>query len=222
MENLPKPTSGAKKLILLVDDHPIFRFGLEALLKKHQPEVVCMHADTSAAALELIRESPPAIAIVDLSLAGADGLELVIRIRAQRPHLPIIVFSMHDEPFYVMRAFKAGAQAYVVKTDPPREIFDAIDSVVIGKRFLSLRLRQNPIFKVLFGAESMIGQLTDRETEVLLMMGREQSTASVAQELGLSVKTIETHQAHIKEKLGFSSGKEMVQFAVNLVNYRKL
>ena len=181
-----------------------------------------MHADTPATALQMIRESPPDIAIVDVSLAGANGIELVTRIRTQRPHLPIIVFSMHDEPSYVLRAFKAGAQAYVIKTDPPREIFDALDSVVIGKKFLSLRLRQNPIFKVLFGAESMIGRLTDRETEVLLMMGREQSTASIAQELGLSVKTVETHQAHIKEKLGFSSGKEMVQFAVNLVNYRKI
>ena len=222
MEQPPEPTSFAKKLILLVDDHPIFRFGLETFLKKHQPALFCMHADTPATALQMIRESPPDIAIVDVSLAGANGIELVTRIRTQRPHLPIIVFSMHDEPSYVLRAFKAGAQAYVIKTDPPREIFDALDSVVIGKKFLSLRLRQNPIFKVLFGAESMIGRLTDRETEVLLMMGREQSTASIAQELGLSVKTVETHQAHIKEKLGFSSGKEMVQFAVNLVNYRKI
>jgi DNA-binding NarL/FixJ family response regulator len=221
MEKLPKPTSVAKKLILLVDDHPIFRFGLETFLKKHQPELVCMHADTPEAALELIREAPPEIAIVDVSLAGANGMELVIRIKAQLPHLPIVVFSMHDEPPYVLRAFKAGAQAYVVKTDPPREVFDAIDSVVSGKKFLSLRLRQNPIFKVLFGAESMMGQLTGREAEVLLMMGRGHTTASIAQELGLSVKTIETHQAHIKDKLKLSSGREMVQFAVNLVNYRE-
>jgi DNA-binding NarL/FixJ family response regulator len=128
---------------------------------------------------------------------------------------------MHDEPSYVVRAFKAGAQAYVIKTDPPRELFDAINSALSGKIFLSARLRQNPIFKVLSGAESMMGQLTDREAEVLLMMGRGHSTASIAQELGLSVKTVETHQAHIKDKLGFSSGREMVQFAVNLVSYRE-
>jgi DNA-binding NarL/FixJ family response regulator len=222
MERLPKPTSVAKKLILLVDDHSIFRFGLEAFLKKQQSELVCMHADTPAAALELIRESPPEIAIVDVSLAGGNGIELVVRIKAQLPHLPIVVFSMHDEPSYVLRAFKAGAQAYLIKTDPPREIFDAIDSVVSGKKFLSLRLRQNPIFKVLFGAESMMGQLTDREAEVLLMIGKGNSTASIAQELGLSVKTVETHQAHIKEKLGLSNAREMSQFAVNLVNYREM
>jgi DNA-binding NarL/FixJ family response regulator len=222
MERPPKSTSVAKKLILLVDDHSIFRFGLEAFLKKQQPALVCLHADTPAAALQLIRESPPEIAIVDVSLAGANGIELVIRIKAQLPHLPIVVFSMHDEPSYVLRAFKAGAQAYVIKTDPPREVVDALDSVASGKKFLSSRLRQNPIFKVLFRAESMMSQLTDREAEVLLMMGKGKSTASIAQELGLSVKTVETHQAHIKEKLGLSNAREMTQFAINLVNYREM
>jgi DNA-binding NarL/FixJ family response regulator len=221
MEKPPKPTSAAKKLILLVDDHPIFRHGLEAFLKKHQPELVCVHADTPAPALESIRESPPDIAIVDVSLAGGNGIELITRIRGKLPRLSVVVLSMHDEPSYVVRAFKAGAQAYVIKTDPPRELFDAINSALSGKIFLSARLRQNPIFKVLSGAESMMGQLTDREAEVLLMMGRGHSTASIAQELGLSVKTVETHQAHIKDKLGFSSGREMAQFAVNLVSYRE-
>jgi DNA-binding CsgD family transcriptional regulator len=93
---------------------------------------------------------------------------------------------------------------------------------VIGKKFLSLRLRQNPIFKLLFGAESMMGQLTDREAEILLMIGKGNSTASIAQELGLSVKTVETHQAHIKEKLGLSNAREMTQFAINLVSYREM
>jgi len=221
-EKPAKPTPGAKKLILLVDDHPIFRYGLEALLKKHQPELVCVHADTPQAALESIQDSPPAIAIVDVSLAGANGIELVTRIRAEQHLLSVIVLSMHDEPPYVLGAFKAGAQAYVIKTDPPRELLDAINSVVSGKIFLSVRLRQNPIFKLLSGGESMMGQLTDREAEVLLMMGRGQSTAAIAQELGLSVKTVETHQSHIKDKLALASGREMVQFAVNLVTYREM
>jgi DNA-binding NarL/FixJ family response regulator len=221
MEEPRKPTSVAKKLILLIDDHPIFRHGLEAFLTKHQPELVCLHADTPGAALESIRDSPPDIAIVDVSLAGASGIELVTRIKAELPRLSVVVLSMHDEPPYVLGAFKAGAQAYVIKTDPPRELLDAINSVVSGKIFLSVRLRQNPIFKVLSAGDSMISQLTDREAEVLLMMGRGHSTAAIAQELGLSVKTVETHQAHIKDKLNLSSGREMVQFAVNLVNYRE-
>ena len=222
MEKPPTPTSGAKKLILLIDDHPIFRQGLEVFLRRHQPELVCVHADTPSAALESIRDTPPTIAIVDVSLAGADGIDLVTRIKTELPDLLVVVLSMHDEPPYVLRAFKAGAQAYVIKTDPPRELVDAINSIVSGKMFLSARLRQNPVFKILSGAESMMGQLTDREVEVLLMMGRGHSTASIAQELGLSVKTVETHQAHVKEKLGLSSGKEMTQFAINLVNYREM
>ena len=222
MERTPQPTSVARKLILLVDDHPIFRHGLEVFLKKHQPELICIHADTPQAALESIHDSHLDVAIVDVSLAGADGIDLVTRIKTKLPLLPVIVLSMHDEPPYVLAAFKAGAQGYVIKTDPPRELLGAINSVASGKIFLSVRLHENPIFKVLSGGESMIGQLTDREAEVLLMMGRGRSTASIAQDLGLSVKTVETHQAHIKDKLGLSSGREMVQFAVNLVSYREM
>ena len=222
MERTPQPTSVARKLILLVDDHPIFRHGLEVFLKTHQPELICIHADTPQAALESIHDSHLDVAIVDVSLAGADGIDLVTRIKTKLPLLPVIVLSMHDEPPYVLAAFKAGAQGYVIKTDPPRELLGAINSVASGKIFLSVRLHENPIFKVLSGGESMIGQLTDREAEVLLMMGRGRSTASIAQDLGLSVKTVETHQAHIKDKLGLSSGREMVQFAVNLVSYREM
>jgi DNA-binding NarL/FixJ family response regulator len=222
MEDPTKQSQAAKRSILLVDDHPIFRYGLEAFLKKYQPEFVCSHADNAGAALESLRDSPPDIAIVDVSLGGANGIELVTQMKAETPHLAVIVFSMHDEPQYVLRAFKAGAQAYVIKTDPPRELFDAITSVVSGNIFLSVRLRQNPIFRILHAGDSMMGQLTDREAEVLLLIGKGNSTVSIAKNLGLSVKTVETHQAHIKEKLGFSTGKEMVQFALNLVSYRDM
>src|ERR1700757_2565024 len=222
MEDPAKQNRAAKPLILLVDDHPIFRHGLEAFLKRQQTEWTFAHADSPLTALEYIRDTPPDIAIVDVSLAGADGIELVTKIRAELPLLPLVVLSMHDEPSYVLRAFKAGTQAYVVKTDPPRELFDAINSVFSGKIFLSTRLRQNPIFKVLYGSDSMIGQLTDREAEALLLAGKGLRTAPIAKHLGLSVKTVETHQAHIKEKLGFSTSKEMAQFAINLVSYREM
>jgi DNA-binding NarL/FixJ family response regulator len=222
MEDPAKQSQAAKRSILLVDDHPIFRYGLEAFLKKYQPEFVCSHADNVGAALESLRDSPPDIAIVDVSLGGDNGIELVTQMKAETPHVAVIVFSMHDEPQYVLRAFKAGAQAYVIKTDPPRELFEAITRVVSGNIFLSVRLRQNPIFRVLNAGDSMMGQLTDREAEVLLLIGKGNSTVSIAKNLGLSVKTVETHQAHIKEKLGFSTGKEMVQFALNLVSYRDM
>jgi DNA-binding NarL/FixJ family response regulator len=221
MEKL-EPTSAAKKSILLVDDHPIFRQGLEAFLKENRPDFVCSHADAPMAALESIRRSPPDIAIVDVSLAGANGIELVARIVAELPQISVVVLSMHDEPAYVLRALKAGAKAYVIKTDPPRELSEAITNLVSGQFFLSTRLRHNPIFKILSGAESFLGRLTDREAEVLIMIGKGQSTAAIAEELSLSIKTVETHQAHIKEKLELSSGKELARFAADLVHYREM
>jgi len=218
---LADPAGVAKKLILLVDDHPIFRHGLEAFLKKYQPESTFVHADSPSAALQSIRDSPPDVAIVDVSLAGStDGIPLITRMKAEHPRLDIIVLSMHDEPASVLRAFKAGAQAYVIKTDPPREVIEAMNNIARGEIFLSSRLRQNSAFKVLYGTESIGRELTDREAGVLNLVRNRYSTASIAKELGLSVKTVETHQAHIKEKLGFSTGKEMTDFAINLVNYR--
>jgi DNA-binding NarL/FixJ family response regulator len=214
------PTSVAKKLILLVDDHPIFRHGIEAFLKKHQPGLTGVHSDSPSVALQSIRDSPPDVAIIDVSLGGVDGIQLIARMKAVHPNLVVIVLSMHDDSSNVLRAFKAGAQAYVIKTDPPRELIEAVNGIVGGDIFLSSRLRRNPAFKVLYDSESMIGQLTDREAEVLFMLGKKHSTASIANELGLSVKTVETHQAHIKEKLDFATGKEMTEFAINLVSYR--
>ena len=214
------PSSVAPKLVLLVDDHPIFRHGIEAFLKKHKQELTCVHADSPLAALQSIQDSPPEVAIVDVSLAGADGIQLITRLKAEQPDLVVIVFSMHDEAASVLRAFKAGAQAYVIKTDPPRDLIEAMNHTAAGRIFLSSRLRRNSAFKVLYDTESMIGQLTAREAEVLAMVGKGQSTASIANELGLSVKTVETHQAHIKGKLDFATGKEMTEFAINLVSYR--
>jgi DNA-binding NarL/FixJ family response regulator len=216
----PADSTVAKKLILLVDDHPIFRHGLEAFLKKHHQELTCVHADSKLAALQSIRDFPVDAAVVDVSLAGADGIQLMTQMKTELPHLAIIVLTMHDDPANVVRAFRAGAQAYVIKTDPPRELLQAMDAIAKGVIFLSSRLRRNPAFKVLYDCESMLGQLTHREAEVLAMIGKGHSTASIAKELGLSVKTVETHQAHIKEKLDFATGKEMTEFAINLVSYR--
>jgi DNA-binding NarL/FixJ family response regulator len=216
---MANPGSVSKKLILLVDDHPIFRHGLEAFLTKHKQELTCLHADSPTTALQLIQDSPPEVAVVDVSLAGADGIQLIKRMKAEQPALIVIVLSMHDEPAYGLRAFKAGAQAYVIKTDPPRDLIEAMNHAATGRIFLSSRLRQTVALKVL-NAESMIGHLTDREAEVLVMIGEGHSTASIASELGVSVKTVETHQAHIKVKLDLATGREMSEFAINLVSYR--
>jgi two-component system invasion response regulator UvrY len=112
-------------------------------------------------------EAASDVAIIDVSLGGADGIQLIARMKAVHPNLIVIVLSMHDDSANVLRAFKAGAQAYVIKTDPPRELSEAVNGNAGGDIFLSSRLRRNPVFKVLYDSESMIGQLTDRESRSL-------------------------------------------------------
>ena len=216
----------AKKKILLVDDHPIFRHGLTELLDRQVDLVVCGHADSAPTALEQMRQLKPDLAILDITLRGTDGIELVKLMKAEAPHLPILVLSMHDESLYALRALKAGALGYVMKADGVQPVLDAIYRVLQGKLFVSKRLGEKLIFKAIHTSESdspsPVGRLSDRELEVLVMLGRGHSTRSIAKEINLSVKTVETHRAHIKEKLGFADANEMVRFAIDWVAHQEL
>jgi DNA-binding NarL/FixJ family response regulator len=213
------PTEIVKKRILLVDDHPIFRHGLEDLLKKQDDLMICGHADSAPAALEKMRNLHPDLAIVDVSINGANGIELVKQMKAEVPHLAILVLSMHDESLYALRALKAGALGYVMKAE-------ALQHVMDGRIFVSPRFGEQLIFKAVHGSEngapSPVDRLSDRELEVLMMLGKGHNTKSIAKGLNLSVKTIETHRAHIKEKLGFSDASEMVRFAIDWVTHQEL
>jgi DNA-binding NarL/FixJ family response regulator len=216
----------AKKKILLVDDHPIFRHGLTELLDRQVDLVVCGHADSAPTALEQMRQLKPDLAILDITLRGTDGIELVKLMKAEAPHLPILVLSMHDESLYALRALKAGALGYVMKADGVQPVLDAIYRALQGKLFVSQRLGEKLIFKAIHTSESdspsPVGRLSDRELEVLAMLGRGHSTRSIAKEIKLSVKTVETHRAHIKEKLGFADANEMVRFAIDWVAHQEL
>jgi DNA-binding NarL/FixJ family response regulator len=216
----------AKKKILLVDDHPIFRHGLTELLDRQVDLVVCGHADSAPTALEQMRQLKPDLAILDITLRGTDGIELVKLMKAEAPHLPILVLSMHDESLYALRALKAGALGYVMKADGVQPVLDAIYRALQGKLFVSKRLGEKLIFKAIHTSESdspsPVGRLSDRELEVLAMLGRGHSTRSIAKEINLSVKTVETHRAHIKEKLGFADANEMVRFAIDWVARQEL
>jgi DNA-binding NarL/FixJ family response regulator len=216
----------AKKKILLVDDHPIFRHGLTELLDRQEGLVVCGHADSAPTALEQMRQLKPDLAILDITLRGTNGIELVKLMKAEAPHLPILVLSMHDESLYALRALKAGALGYVMKADGVRPVLDAIYRALQGKLFVSQRLGEKLIFKAIHASESdspsPVDRLSDRELEVLVMLGRGHSTRSIAKEINLSVKTVETHRAHIKEKLGFADANEMVRFAIEWVAHQEL
>jgi DNA-binding NarL/FixJ family response regulator len=187
---------------------------------------VCGHADSAPSALEQMRRLKPDLAVIDISLRGTNGIELVKLLKAELPHLPIVMLSMHDESLYAVRALKAGALAYVMKTDGPQPVLDAIYKALQGKLFVSSHLEELLIFKAVHGSESdcasPVDRLSDRELEVLTMLGRGHPTRSIAKELNLSVKTVETHRAHIKEKLGFTDGNDMVRFAIHWVAQEEL
>jgi DNA-binding NarL/FixJ family response regulator len=214
-------SSNRKKRVLIVDDHPVFRFGLAGLISEQTRLEVCGHADSAPLALDAMRRLKPDIVLVDLSLRGTNGIELIKLMKAEEPDLPVLVISMHNEAVFGMRALKAGALGYVMKAEAMNHVAEAIFKVLQGKIYVSPEFAEKLIFKAVqsteAGAGSPVDALSDRELEVLQQLGRGGSTRSIAEALHLSVKTIETHRAHIKEKLGLQDSEEMVKFAIDWV-----
>ncbi len=212
--------------ILVVDDHPVVIRGLEDLISKEPDLVVCGYADSAPLALERLRSLHPDLAIVDITLRGTSGIELVKLMKAERPKLPILVLSMHDESLYALRALKAGALGYLMKAEAVQHVISGIRRVLEGRIFVSPRFSEQLIYKAVqsieSGSSSPIDALSDRELEVLELLGKAHNTRSIAKMLNLSVKTIETHRAHIKEKLGFKDATEMVRFAIDWVAQQDL
>src|SRR5215471_14512651 len=207
-----------KKRVLIVDDHPIFRLGLAGLISEQPHLEVCGHAESAPLALEAMRKFKPDLVLLDLSLRGTNGIKLM---KAEQPHLPILVVSMHDEAIFGLRALKAGALGYVMKAEAMGQVAEAITKVLQGKIYVSPDFGEKLIFKAIQSVEagkgSPVDALSDRELEVLQLLGKGHSTRSIADTLHLSVKTIETHRAHIKEKLGFHHSEDMVRFAIDWV-----
>ena len=214
-------SKSGKKRALIVDDHPIFRFGLAGLITEQSHLEVCGHADSAPIALDSMRRLKPDLVLLDLSLRGTNGIELIKLMKAEEPTLPILVISMHDEAVFGLRALKAGALGYVMKAEAMNHVAEAISKVMQGKIYVSPKFGEKLIFKAVQSIESGTGSpvdaLSDRELEVLQLLGKGHSTRSIAETLHLSVKTIETHRAHIKEKLGFPDSEDMVKFAIDWV-----
>lgn len=214
-----------KRRVLIVDDHPVFRHGISALINAEADLEVCGEASSSPSALEAMRQLKPDVALLDISLPGTNGIELIKLMKAEQPKLPLLVLSMHDESLYALRALRAGALGYVMKAEALTHVLTAIRKVLVGEIFVSPRLSERLIFQAIqstdAGSGSPVDKLSDRELEVLELLGRGFGTKEVAAELHLSVKTIETHRAHIKEKLGFRDAGEMVRFAIDWVAQEK-
>src|SRR6266404_6617306 len=212
------------KRLLIVDDHPLFRKGLEELIHSDAAFAVCGEADNASQAMDVIRKLDPDLAIVDLSLPGANGIELIKNIRAEFPNLPILVLSMHDESLYALRALRAGADGYVMKHEAMANVIQAIREVFNGRPYLSPAMAAQVITKFAQGPSKgesdAVDRLSDRELEILELIGKGREVRQIANLLHLSPKTVETHRAHIKEKLQLKNARDVVRFAVQWIDAR--
>ncbi|HSH92601.1 MAG TPA: response regulator transcription factor, partial [Roseimicrobium sp.] len=182
---------------------------------------ICGEAENAPHGLEAMRRSKPDIVLVDISMPGSNGIELIKLMLAEEPRLKVLVVTMHDESVYALRSLRAGAKGYVMKQQAMDTVVDAVCKVMEGGIYVSPQFSDRLVFRAIQGSDSDMGspvdQLSDRELEVLQLFGRGESTRNVAERLHLSVKTIETHRAHIKEKLGFRDAEEMMKFATEWV-----
>lgn len=201
--------------ILIVDDHPIVRRGLASLLASEADIEVCGEAGDGAAAIALVDSLAPDVALVDVSLGGASGIDLTRELKAK---VRVLVVSMHDELLYADRALRAGASGYVMKHEPPEKIVRAIRTVAAGGMFVSEAVSGYLVQRwAMNGAsrdDSPLAGLSDRELHVLELMGRGLGTRAIAEQLHISIKTVESYRARLKEKMNLRSGTELVRFAV--------
>ena len=224
--NNPRCDPPGAKRIVIVDDHPLFRKGLEQLIHSDSAFAVCGEANNASEAMDVIRKLNPDLAIVDLSLPGANGIELIKNIRAEFPKLPILVLSMHDESLYALRALRAGAEGYVMKHEAMANVIQAIHEVFNGRPYLSPAMAAQVITKFAHrGSQSeadAVERLSDRELEILELIGKGNEVRQIAKLLHLSPKTVETHRAHIKEKLSLQNARQVARFAVQWVGTRNV
>ena len=214
MATIPVPEETAqktKKKVLVVDDHPLLRQGLAMLINQQQDMHVCGEAEEAHAAMQTITETRPDIIILDISLKGPDGLELLKSIRAVYPDLPVLILSMHDEAIYAERALRARANGYIMKQEATEKVLVALRRIFNGDVYVSDGMSKKMLQQYIDGAPSLIqsriAALSDRELEVFRRIGEGCATREIADELHLSIKTVETYQAHIKDKLSLRSGR---------------
>ncbi len=210
-----------KSRIFIVDDHAMFREGLRQLIEYDPGLTVCGDAPDAAGALEGIRQSRPDVVIVDITLAESSGLDLIKNLRNEYEDLPVLVVSMHEESLYAERALRAGAMGYVMKNEPAKTVIAAIHSVLRGEMYLSRKMSSSVISKFVRGETdqpmSPLEILSDRELEVFRMLGQGKGTRQIAQELGVTIPTIQSFRNRIKDKLQLKTAPELVLQAINWV-----
>ena len=208
--------------ILIVDDHPLFQEALGELINREPGWTVCGKAADAHEAMRLVGETSPDLVIVDISLGDTNGIDLIKDISGKYPDLAVLVVSMHDESLYSERAIRAGAMGYVAKHEPPKTVKAAIQQVLAGEVYLSHKMATSLLTKLIHGEtgqpkETPFQRLTERELEVFRALGQGKGARQIAQELNLSVATINSFRARIREKLHLKNSIELLLQAGNWV-----
>jgi len=217
-----RTASDSKKKVFIVDDHPVVRDGLITLIEHEQDFKVCGDADDAAEALESISELKPDVVIVDIGLKSSDGIELTRNIKVRYPKISVVVLSIHDESVYAERALHAGASGYLMKEAASNDIIKAIRTVLSGEIYVSDQMAKKFLDNA-FSRQSDIGanpvaKLSDREFEIFRLIGSGYKVSQIADRMHLSVKTIETYRARIKEKLSLSDASKLLRYAIKWVS----
>lgn len=211
--------------VLLVDDHPIVRKGLGELINQEAGLEVCGEAEDADQALKSAAAVKPSIIVLDLSLKGTNGLELLKILKTRHPKIPVLVLSMHDESLYAERALRAGARGYIMKQEGTEKVINAIRRVLAGDVCISEHLASLMLSRLADGNHdpdrSPIDRLSDRELEVFQLIGNGQTTRQIAEKLNISIKTVESYREHLKQKLKLKNSVELVRQAVQFFHTEK-
>lgn len=217
MKDIAKETTKGVKKVFIVDDHPIVREGLAQLINQEKDLTVVGDAEDAAGTLKGLEKLKPDLAIVDISLKGSSGIDLTKNILSKYPSMLVLIMSMYDESLHVERAFRAGAKGYLTKQEATDHVVAAVRKVLGGDIYVSEKWKEKLASRFINGATSKgasAGVLSDRELEVLQLIGQGYSTKKIAAELHVSGKTVESHYANIKDKLDLKNSHELIQYAV--------
>jgi DNA-binding NarL/FixJ family response regulator len=216
----PSSTKPPRTKIFIVDDHPMMREGLAALIHNEPDLEVCGEAEDAPLALAQVDQLKPDLAILDISLRSGNGIELIKDLQVRHPQLPILVISMHDESLYAERVLRAGGRGYVMKQEGGKKIMEAIRKVMSGQTCVSPSMASQ-ILDSFAGrrkpSASPVETLTDREFQVFQLIGQGRATKEIAEQLHVSAKTVEVHRVNIKEKLKIGTAPELIRFAVRWI-----
>ena len=210
---MTEPLDSAKARVVIVEDHPMFRERLALLINREDDMMVCGEADNVRDGLLLIQQTKPQIAIVDISLRGSGGLDLIKDMRAQEINVPVLVLSMHEESLYAERVIRAGAKGYITKHEASAKVMIAIRQVLRGEIYLEAQMMSKLVHKMVAGVPAdpakPIARLTDRELEVFELIGLGRTTREIGAQLHVGLTTVDTYRARIKEKLQLENASRL-------------